>query len=62
MYKKYEANQTQNKVVESSIGGTFKGEHFDQNNPSGKLYFFFAIVATVLSIVWSCAWSLASII
>jgi hypothetical protein len=39
MYKKYEANQTQNKVVESSIGGTFKGEHFDQNNPSGKLYF-----------------------
>tara|TARA_R100001594_G_scaffold129674_1_gene168392 strand:- start:1505 stop:1843 length:339 start_codon:yes stop_codon:yes gene_type:complete len=39
MYKKYEANQTKDKVVESSAGGLFEGEHFDQNNPSGKLYY-----------------------
>mgnify|MGYP003138999791 CR=1 FL=1 len=38
-YEKYEANQTKDKVVDSSIGGTFEGEHFDQNNPSGKIYF-----------------------
>jgi hypothetical protein len=29
-YKKYEANQTKDKVVESSVGGTFKGEHWSQ--------------------------------
>tara|TARA_R110000824_G_scaffold382343_2_gene575517 strand:+ start:210 stop:542 length:333 start_codon:yes stop_codon:yes gene_type:complete len=39
MYKKYEANQTKDKVVDSSAGGLFKGEHFDGSNPSGKLYF-----------------------
>ena len=27
-----------NKQVESSAGGLFKGEHFDQNNPDMKLY------------------------
>ena len=40
LYEKYEAKQTLNKKpVDSSIGGTFEGEHFDQNNPSGKLYY-----------------------
>ena len=29
-YKKYEAKQTKDKVVESSVGGTFKGEHWSQ--------------------------------
>ena len=39
MYEKYEANQTKDKVVKSSAGGLFEGEHFDGNNPSGKLFF-----------------------
>ena len=30
MYKKYEANQTKDKVVESSAGGLFKGEHWSE--------------------------------
>ena len=39
LYEKYEGNQTKDKVVDSSIGGTFEGEHFDQNNPDMKLYY-----------------------
>ena len=30
MYKKYEGNQTKDKVVDSSAGGLFKGEHWSQ--------------------------------
>ena len=30
LYTKYEAKQTKDKVVESSVGGTFKGEHWSQ--------------------------------
>jgi len=30
MYQKYEANQTKDKVVESSAGGLFKGEHWSE--------------------------------
>ena len=39
MYEKYEANQTKDKVVKSSAGGLFEGEHFDGSNTSGKLFF-----------------------
>ena len=30
--------EEKNKQIETSIGGTFKGEHYDQNNPDMKLY------------------------
>ena len=30
MYKKYEGNQTKDKVVDSSAGGLFKGEHWSE--------------------------------
>ena len=30
MYKKYEGNQPKDKVVDSSAGGLFKGEHWSQ--------------------------------
>jgi len=39
LYDKYEGNQTKDKVVDSSVGGLFEGEHFDQNNPDMKLDF-----------------------
>ena len=30
LYKKYEGNQTKDKVVESSAGGLFEGEHWSE--------------------------------
>tara|TARA_R110000744_G_scaffold296491_7_gene406388 strand:+ start:161 stop:490 length:330 start_codon:yes stop_codon:yes gene_type:complete len=40
LYDKYEKNQeVGGKVVDSSVGGLFEGEHFDQNNPDMKLDF-----------------------